>query len=101
MFADGGGAVFSLQQQRITAFPKPIEGRENIVRILLHLVPKFRESVPDYRQTTTLVNGMPALLVYSGDTPVSLVALEMDDQQIKNIYVQTNPDKLKHLKTGL
>jgi len=101
LFAEGGGAVFALQQQRISAFPKPIEGRENIVRILLHLVPKFRESVPDYRQTTTLVNGMPALLICSGDVPVSLVALEMDDRQIRNIYVQTNPDKLKHLKTGL
>lgn len=98
LYADGGGAVFALQQQRITAFPRPIEGRDNIVRILLNLVPKFRDSVPDYRQITTLVNGMPALLAYSGDEPISLVALEMDDKQIRNIYVQTNPDKLKHLK---
>ncbi|HLZ85777.1 MAG TPA: RNA polymerase sigma factor SigJ [Puia sp.] len=98
LFADGGGAVFALQQQRITAFPKPIAGRENIVRVLLSLVPKFRTSVPDYRQETTLVNGLPTLVIYSGSTAVSLVALETDGEQIRNIYVQTNPDKLKHFK---
>jgi RNA polymerase sigma-70 factor (ECF subfamily) len=98
MFADGGGTTFVLQDQRLTAFPKPIEGRGNVIRILLNLIPKFRQSVPDYRQETTLVNGLPALIAYSGDTPVSLVALETDGQQIRNIYVQTNPDKLKHFK---
>lgn len=98
LFADGGGAVFALQQQRITAFPKPIEGRENIVRLLLTLVPKFQESVPDYRQEITMVNGLPALLAYSGQEPKSLVILETDGGLVSNIYVQTNPDKLKHFK---
>ena len=98
LFADGGGAVFALQEQRISAFPKPIEGREKIVRLLLALVPKFQESIPDYRQETTLVNGMPALLVYSGDEPRSLVALETEEGLVRNIYVQSNPDKLKHFK---
>lgn len=96
LFADGGGAVFALQQQRITAFPKPIQGRDKIVRLLLHLIPKIRQSVPNYRQETTLVNGMPTLIVYSGDQPMSLVAIETEEEQVKNIYVQSNPDKLKH-----
>ncbi|HEY4111079.1 sigma-70 family RNA polymerase sigma factor [Puia sp.] len=98
LFADGAGAVFVIQRQRITAFPKPIEGRENIGRLLLTLVPKFRQSVPDYNQHTTLVNGMPTLLVYSGDRPMSLVALETEGDLVRNIYVQTNPDKLKHFQ---
>jgi RNA polymerase sigma-70 factor (ECF subfamily) len=98
LFADGSGALFTLKQQRLSAFPKPIVGRENIGRLLLNLVPKLRESVPDYRQTTTLVNGFPALLVYSGDEPKSLVVLETDGDQVRNIYVQTNPDKLKQFR---
>jgi RNA polymerase sigma-70 factor (ECF subfamily) len=102
LLADGGGTVFTLkQQQRITAFPKPIEGRENVVRILLQLVPKFIESLPDSRRVPTLVNGMPAVVIYSGDEPKSLVAMEINDQQVQNIYVHTNPDKLKHFKTGI
>ncbi|GGB00413.1 DNA-directed RNA polymerase sigma-70 factor [Puia dinghuensis] len=96
LFADGGGTYFTLQDQRITAFPKPIEGRDAIVRILLTLIPKFRQSIPDFNQETTIVNGMPALITYSGDKPVTLVALETDGDEIRNIYVQTNPDKLKH-----
>ena len=98
LFADGGGTVFTLQQQRITAFPKPIEGRESVVRVLLDLVPKFMNSVPNSRRVTTLVNGMPALLLYSGDDPWSLVALEVNDGLVQNIYVQTNPDKLRHFR---
>jgi RNA polymerase sigma-70 factor (ECF subfamily) len=100
LFADGGGAVFAIEQRRITAFPKPIEGRENIVRLLLTLVPKFRESVPDYRQEITIANGLPTLLVFSGEEPMSMVALETEGELVKNIYVQTNPDKLKHFKKG-
>lgn len=98
LFADGGGTVFAVQEQRITAFPRPIEGRENVVKLLLHLVPKFMASVPDFHQETTLVNGLPTLVTYSGDQPISLVALETEGEQIRNIYVQTNPDKLKQFR---
>lgn len=98
LFADGGGTTFTLQGKRITAFPKPIVGREPVIKILLHLIPKFRQSIPDFNQETTLVNGLPALITYSGENPVTLVALETDGEQIRNIYVQTNPDKLKHFR---
>jgi RNA polymerase sigma-70 factor (ECF subfamily) len=97
LFADGAGAAFAMGQQKISAFPKPIKGREKIVRLLLRLVPKFQESVPGYRQETTLVNGLPTLVVYSFGRALSMVALETEDGLVRNIYVQTNPDKLKHL----
>ena len=98
LFADGGGRSFQVQGQRLTAFAKPIQGRENIGRLLLSIVPKFRQSVPDFSQEFIFTNGMPSIISYSGDAPQSLVSLEIDDQSIRNIYVQTNPDKLKHLK---
>jgi RNA polymerase sigma-70 factor (ECF subfamily) len=98
LFTDGGGSVLAIQNQRLTSFPKPIEGQENVGRLILSIVPKFRESVPNYRQETTLVNGMPAIVAYSGDEPRSLVALEIEGEHIRNIYVQSNPDKLKHLR---
>ncbi|MDO6430774.1 RNA polymerase sigma factor SigJ [Flavitalea sp. BT771] len=98
LFADGGGRSFQVQGQRLTAFARPIQGRENIGRLLLSIVPKFRQSVPDFSQEFIFTNGMPSIISYSGDAPQSLVSLEIDDQTIRNIYVQTNPDKLKHLK---
>lgn len=98
LFADGGGKTFSVQGQRLTAFKKPIEGRDNIGRLLLTIIPKFRQSVPGFSQDIVLTNGMPSIVSWSGTEPVSLVSLEPDGGYIRNIYVQTNPDKLRHLK---
>ncbi|HMH20344.1 MAG TPA: sigma-70 family RNA polymerase sigma factor [Puia sp.] len=97
MFADGGGKTFVVNGQRLTAFLKPIHGRENVGRVLLTLVPKFIQSVPDFNQKIAFANGLPSIISFSGATPMSLVSLETDGEHIRNIYVQTNPDKLKHL----
>jgi RNA polymerase sigma-70 factor, ECF subfamily len=96
LFADGGGKALLVNGQRLTAFSKPIKGPDHVSRLLLTLVPKFRESVPDFGQNIIFSNGMPSILSYSGSIPVSLVSLEIHDNQIRNIYVQTNPEKLKH-----
>lgn len=98
LFADGGGKIFTLQGQRLGAFSKPIRGRKHIGRLMLNVVPKFRQWVPDFKEEITLTNGLPSIVSWSGDEPVSLVTLEPDGDQIRNIYVQTNPEKLKHLK---
>jgi len=98
LFADGGGRTFTVQGQRLTAFAKPIHGRENVGRLLLTVVPKFIQSVPDFSQEIILANGLPSIISYSGDTPLSLVSLEPEGDRIRNIYVQTNADKLKHFK---
>jgi RNA polymerase sigma-70 factor (ECF subfamily) len=98
LFADGGGRTLQVQGQRFTAFGKPLRGRKNIGRLLLSIVPKFRNSVPDFNQEFIFTNGMPSIISYSGKNPQSLVSLEIDDESIRNIYVQINPDKLKHLK---
>jgi RNA polymerase sigma-70 factor (ECF subfamily) len=98
LFADGGGKIFNLGDQRLTAFKKPLQGRENIGRLLLSIMPKLRHSIPDFHQEIIFTNGMPSIISYSGENPFSLVSLESDGEYIRNIYVQSNPDKLKHLK---
>jgi len=98
MVTEGGGAGLTLKNQHIKALPKPILGRENVSRLILTLLPKIRESVPNFSEDITFANGMPCIITYSGDQPLSLVALETDGEQIRNIYVQTNPEKLKHFK---
>jgi len=95
LFADGGGATFFVKGKRLTAFGKPVGGRENIGRLLLNVIPQFRETVPGFRQETTFANGLPSIISYSGHTPLSLLMLEQDGAGIRNIYVQTNPEKLK------
>jgi RNA polymerase sigma-70 factor (ECF subfamily) len=95
LFADGGGTTFSVKGKRLTAFAKPIGGRENVSRLLLTVVPQFQETIPDFSQEIIFANGLPSIISYSGNMPISLVSLEQDGEQIRNIYVQTNPEKLK------
>lgn len=101
LFADGGGKAFVVNNQRLTAFTKPINGRKNVSKALLTAFPKFRDSVRDFRQEITVANGMPSVISYSGDKPLGMVLIEMDGGQIRNIYLQTNPDKLKHLNKDI
>ena len=43
------------------------------------------------------VNGMPGIIVYAPDGSAQSVALEIDGDRIRAIYVVRNPDKLGHL----
>lgn len=101
LYADGDGRTSQVQGQRLSAFRKPIFGVDKVGRALLTVVPKFRQSVPDFRQEITITNGLPSIVSYSGNEPLSLVALEPEGDRIRNIFVQNNPDKLKHLKKAL
>ena len=101
LFADGGGKAFIVNNQRLTAFTKPINGRKNVTKVLLTTFPKFRDSVEDFRQEITFANGLPSVISYAGGKPLGVVSIEMDGGQIRNIYLQTNPDKLKHLNKDI
>jgi RNA polymerase sigma-70 factor (ECF subfamily) len=95
LYADGGGKAFMVNGQRLTAFPKPIYGREKVCHLLLTTLPKLFQHVPDYRQEIIITNGLPAIISYTGKSPVALVSIEPYGDTIGNIYVQTNPDKLQ------
>lgn len=94
LFADGGGSTIQVKGQRLTAALKPIYGRENVNRLLLSTLPKLMQ-LPDFSAEISIVNGLPSIISYLGDSTVSVVSIEPDGDQIKHIYVQTNPDKLK------
>jgi len=97
-FAEGGAAAFFVNGQRLTAFAKPIYGSVNVSRLLISIIPKIEQYIPDFRREIIIVNGLPSILVYSGNDPRALVSIEPDGDRIKNIYVQTNPEKLKRFK---
>ncbi|WP_187977549.1 RNA polymerase sigma-70 factor [Mycetocola sp. JXN-3] len=83
LLSDGGG--------RVSAARKPVLGAENIVRFLLGIAQK---PLPDMRIEPASVNGMPAVIVWSGDR-VDLVALvESDRDRVSAVYLVRNPDKL-------
>jgi RNA polymerase sigma-70 factor (ECF subfamily) len=94
LFADGGGRFIQVKEQRLTAAYKPIYGRENVCRLIMSAMSKLYEA-PGFHQEMVIANGMPSFISYLGDQPVGLFSLETDGEQIRNIYIQTNPDKLK------
>lgn len=97
LFADGGGRLFSTNNQRLAAPPKPIYGRENVSKLLLSAVSKL-DYINGLEREIIVANGLPSIISYSGGTPFSLISFELDGDHIRNIYLQINPDKLKHFK---
>lgn len=101
-FADGGGRKpITIDNKRLSAFPRPIMGSRNVVKALLYSFPRFRRATPDFHTELAFANGLPSVIAYSGDEPVGIISLETDGERIYNIYLQTNPDKLKHIKKAL
>ena len=98
LFADGGGKFIPVKNQRLTAALKPIYGKTNVCRLLMTAVPKLYEANPDLRHEIIIANGLPSIISYLDTSPIGLVSIEPEGNQIKNIYVQTNPDKLKRFK---
>jgi RNA polymerase sigma-70 factor (ECF subfamily) len=83
LLSDGGG--------KATAARKPVIGADNIARFLAGIA---KTPVPDMRVESLSLNGMPALIVYSGDR-VDLVGLvESNNEQVTGVYLVRNPDKL-------
>jgi RNA polymerase sigma-70 factor (ECF subfamily) len=95
LFADGGGRSIAVNGQRLTATLKPIYGRENVGRFLITVLSKITQFIEDFSRELVIVNGLPSVISYSGDTPLSLVSIELDGDKITNVFIQTNLDKLK------
>jgi RNA polymerase sigma-70 factor (ECF subfamily) len=86
-YSDGGG--------KAPALPNPIYGSHNIARGVLQglrrLVPK------NLLRRFVEINGQPAIISFLNGHAFSVFTLDFTDGQISNIYVVTNPDKLKRI----
>lgn len=85
---DGGG--------KRPALARPVSGPVQVARLLGGLVRQAERQHYSARPTTA--NGMPALLLLDphGST-YGVMALDIIDGRIQNIFNQINPDKLLHL----
>jgi RNA polymerase sigma-70 factor (ECF subfamily) len=86
-YSDGGG--------KAPALPKPIYGALNIARGILaglkKLVPK------NMVRRFVEINGQPAIVTYLDGNPFSVFALSVAHGKVSQVYVVTNPEKLKRL----
>ncbi|CAK7282650.1 RNA polymerase sigma-70 factor [Streptomyces sp. RM1] len=86
LVADGGGKVRSAL--------RILHGADKVARFLAAVMP---EAGPDLTVRALEVNGGPAALVLSGGKPDSLFQLDVVDGRVTSVYIQRNPDKLRHL----
>ncbi|MFC1420359.1 RNA polymerase sigma factor SigJ [Streptacidiphilus cavernicola] len=90
LWADGGGKAPA-------AGPRPLHGRALVARLLARRAGR-RPGGMDVRFRQ--VNGDPAALLFSADSPVAVLLLELtpDGEQVCGVYAVTNPDKLTRLQ---
>ncbi len=97
MVTDGGGTSLSVNGRTIHALRKPLAGKENVARFVINIVQTVQQFVPGFTSKIVLVNNMPALACFTNGKPLSLITLEIRNDIITNIYVQSNKEKLKDL----
>lgn len=83
MHSDGGG--------KVTAARHPVEGVERVARFLLGLR-KF--DTGEYTVALVRVNGEPGVIVRMGSAPFMVVSASWTGDEIAELYVVVNPDKL-------
>jgi len=85
--SDGGG--------KARALPKAIHGADPVARLLIGAAKKFGS--PTELTRPALVNGLPGLVTFDGSRATRVMAFGFEDGRIRNVFVITNPDKLRHL----
>lgn len=87
LWADGGGKARG-------AAIRPLHGREAVARFLLA---STRLPAESYRAEVRQVNGEWAVILRTGDKPIVVGFIEVQDDLIREIRVIGNPDKLQRL----
>jgi RNA polymerase sigma-70 factor (ECF subfamily) len=76
---------------KASAARRPVLGPAKVARLIIGL---FRQATPEYRVEVASYNGAPALVVYHGEVPESVMTIEVTDGTITNFYAMRNPEKL-------
>jgi RNA polymerase sigma-70 factor (ECF subfamily) len=82
--ADSGG--------RVVAFRDPIEGGENIARLLVGLAARLQDAVVISEAT---VNGRPGLIAEQDGVTISVYAFEVAGDRVTRLWIMRNPEKLR------
>lgn len=82
--ADGGGLA--------NAEIAPVHGSEQIARLLIDVAAR----VPDFTRIERTVNGQPGLAIQQDGVTVTVMAFDIADGRITNIWSVRNPEKLRH-----
>jgi RNA polymerase sigma-70 factor, ECF subfamily len=82
---DGGG--------KASATVYPVYGGVNAARLVVHGNKKFRSE--DSVVKFVLINGQPGIVTYLNGRAETALAFDILDNQVRNVYILRNPDKLQ------
>lgn len=85
--SDGGG--------KVRAALRPVIGRDKVARLVLGLM----RNASEFELVEEDVNGGPGITVRIADTTIAVLALDIHDGLISDLWMVVNPDKL-HAWTG-
>jgi RNA polymerase sigma-70 factor (ECF subfamily) len=74
-----------------------LENADNVGRFVVAVAEK---GVPEMSFRFLELNGGPAVLVLSGDTPDSVLQVDVSAGRIRSVYIVRNPDKLRSLASA-
>jgi RNA polymerase sigma-70 factor (ECF subfamily) len=91
LWTDGGG--------KAQAAPRPVRGREKVARALTAYAARSAAGLEIRHHN---VNGDAAVVVFQGGSPraVMVMDLDADGEQVREVYLVTNPDKLPAVEPG-
>ncbi len=98
LMADGGGNAVHVGEQRLIAAPKPIYTPLNVAKFIQSIMQKILANISNFSFEVVFTNNSPAILSFADNKPICLVAIEHSQEKISEIFVQANPEKLKHFK---
>ncbi|HXH66015.1 MAG TPA: RNA polymerase sigma-70 factor [Candidatus Limnocylindrales bacterium] len=87
LYTDGGG--------KATAVPNPIHGAERVARFFFGAREKLMPT--DVVRRFAEINGQPGVVVYHQGCVFGVLAMDVAEGGIRNIYIVRNPDKLEGL----
>jgi RNA polymerase sigma-70 factor (ECF subfamily) len=89
LYSDGGG--------KASAARNVLHGRERVSRFITGIFRKFRNS-NSASVTLARINGMPGVITRYRDGSLDTTTLEIRGEEVINVFVTRNPDKLRHLE---
>jgi predicted transcriptional regulator len=91
LISDGGG--------KAKAALRPISGADKVARFIIATA-SAGMAFPDLRVAITDVNGVPAVVAWTGTEPLLSMSLVVADGRVQQVLIMRNPDKLRGLGEG-
>jgi RNA polymerase sigma-70 factor (ECF subfamily) len=95
VIADGG--AHGVRVGGVRNLPGPLSG---VTRIAAFFSSVHRRSGHLLEQRACVLNGHPALLALRDGRPFAAILLSVADGKIRNVFIQADPDRLRHVGAG-